>query len=128
MSPELRTYFAMFPPSTRKRLRELRTAVRSVAPRADESISYGVPTLKLEGRPLVYYAAFKHHTSLYPMTEAIRQKFATELEGYKTSKGTIQFPLDQPLPVPLVKRLIRERLAVWRDDNKARSARKRVTK
>ena len=116
MSPELRAYFAMFPPATRKRLREIRSIIQSVAPRADESISYGVPALKLNGRPLVYYAAFKKHTSLYPMTEAIRQKFATELEGHKTSKGTIQFPLDQPLPVSLVKRLVRARLAALRSE------------
>ena len=128
MSPELKTYFAMFPPATRKRLREIRTIIRSLAPRADESISYGIPTLKLDGRPLVYYAAFKHHTSLYPMTDAIRQKFATELEGYKTAKGTIQFPLERPLPVSLVKRLVRERLAAARNDNKARSARKRIAR
>lgn len=114
MSPEVKLYYAGFPPATRARLRAMRAAITSVVPRAEESLSYRIPTFKLEGKPLVYYAAFKNHTSLYPMTDAIRKAFADELHGYKTSKGTIQFPLDAPLPVPLVKRLVKAKLAELR--------------
>ena len=118
MSPEVRAYFAKWPLPTRTRLRQIREVVKTVAPQAEESISYGVPTFKLSGKPLVYYAAFKNHTSLYPMTEEIRRQFVDELRGYKTSKGTIQFPLDEPLRITLVKRLVKARLAVLRAASK----------
>jgi uncharacterized protein YdhG (YjbR/CyaY superfamily) len=114
MTPEVRAYFAQLPPATQARMKAMRAAIRGVAPRAEESISYGIPTFKLDGKPLVYYAAFTHHTSLYPMTEAIREAFADELEGYETSKGTIRFPLDQPLRITLVKRLVKARLSALR--------------
>jgi uncharacterized protein YdhG (YjbR/CyaY superfamily) len=120
MSPEVKQYYAEFPPATRARLRAMRAAIMSVAPRVEESITYRIPTFKLDGRPFVYYAAFKNHTSLYPMTDAIRRAFATELKGYKTSKGTIQFPLDEPLPGALVKRLVKAKLAELRAKAKAK--------
>ena len=89
----------------------MRTAIRAVAPGAIEGKAYGIIGFKLDGRPLVYCAGFKRHTSLFPMTAGIRRAYAAELDGYKTATGTIQFPLDKPLPKGLVKKLVKARLA-----------------
>jgi uncharacterized protein YdhG (YjbR/CyaY superfamily) len=109
-----REYFASLPPAVRTRMKDIRDMVRGIAPDAVEVFSYGIPGFKLGGKPLVWYAAFARHTSLYPMTASIRKANAAALAGYKMSTGTVQFPLDKPLPVALVKRLIRARLAELR--------------
>jgi uncharacterized protein YdhG (YjbR/CyaY superfamily) len=92
-------------------MNEIRDIVRALAPDAVEVFSYRIPGFKLNGKALVWYAAFTHHTSLYPMTADIRRANAAALEGYKMSTGTVQFPLDRPLPVALVKRLVKARIA-----------------
>jgi uncharacterized protein YdhG (YjbR/CyaY superfamily) len=104
----------MLPPHARKRMKACRDIIRSIAPDAVEVFSYGIPGFKLNRKPLVWYAAFRHHTSLYPMTASIRKAHAAALKGYKMSTGTVQFPLDEPLPTALVKRLVKARLAELR--------------
>ena len=107
---QIRAYLAAQPPKTRAVLKQMRDAIKSVAPEAVESFSYRIPDVKLDGKALVWYAGFRHHTSLYPIGDAIRARYSAELQGYETSKGTVRFPLDKPLPLALVKRLVKARI------------------
>jgi len=102
-------YFAGFPPATRKLLKQLRAAIRKAAPHADEVISYRMPAFKLNGM-LVWYAGYARHIGFYPTGSGIAA-FKKELAGYKHAKGSVQFPLDQPLPLALISRIVKFRVA-----------------
>ena len=102
-------YFASLPRDSRRELKRIRAAVRSVAPSATELISYRIPAFKLDGKALLYYAAWKDQISLYPLTANVR-RVLPEIRRYETRKGTVRFPLDKPVPISLVKRLVKARV------------------
>jgi uncharacterized protein YdhG (YjbR/CyaY superfamily) len=103
-------YLANTPEPARSTLKHIRAVIKSVVPKeATEVISYGMPMFKYNGM-LVGYAAFKNHCSLFPTGSGVLDRFEKELKGYRTSKGTIQFPADKPLAETLVKRIVRARV------------------
>ena len=103
-------YLADVPEPARSTLKHIRAVIKSVAPKdATEVISYGMPMFKYNGM-LVAYAAFAKHCSLFPTGSGVIEKFAKELNGYRTSRGTIQFPSDKPLPDALVKKIVKQRV------------------
>ena len=102
-------YIAGFPPAVQVCLRKMRTTIKRAAPRAKETISYEIPTLTLND-PLIYFAGFKAHVSIYPMTTTIRRQFRKELSKYLSGKGTAKFPLDEPIPYTLIARIVKFRV------------------
>jgi len=104
-------YLAAQPPGTRERLEQVRALVRELAPEATETMSYGIPTFDLAGTHLVHYAGHARHVGFYPTPEGI-EAFAGEFAaaGYRSAKGSVQFPLDRPLPLDLIRRIVEFRL------------------
>jgi uncharacterized protein YdhG (YjbR/CyaY superfamily) len=101
-------YIGSFPTQIRSKLIELRNLIKQTAPDAEEKISYQMPTFYLNGN-LVHYAAHSKHIGFYPTSSGIA-KFKSELSSYKHSKGAVQFPLEEPLPLELIKKIVRFRL------------------
>lgn len=107
-------YIAAFPEETQKILESLRAVIKAVVPEAKEKISYQMPTFDLNGN-LVHFAAFKNHIGFYPTPSGI-EAFKQELSGYAGAKGSVQFPINQPLPLDLIRRIVEYRVA----ENKAK--------
>jgi uncharacterized protein YdhG (YjbR/CyaY superfamily) len=104
-------YLSGVPEPARSTLNKIRSSIRSAVPsEATEAISYGIPTIKYKGS-LVAFAAFSKHCSLFPMSYAVMGALKEELKRFEVSKGTIRFPGDKPLPAPLVKKIVKARIA-----------------
>jgi uncharacterized protein YdhG (YjbR/CyaY superfamily) len=104
-------YLASIPTDRRAALEKLRAAIRAAAPRAEEGFSYGLPAFILDGRSLVCFGAAANHCSFFPMSPAVIRAHAADLKSYATSKGTIRFSPDKPLPTALVRKLVKARIA-----------------
>ncbi len=101
-------YIAGFPPDVQKILEKIRVTIRKAAPDAQEKISYKMPTFTLNGN-LVYFAAFKNHIGFYPIPTGV-EKFKKELSVYEQGKGSVQFPLDKPIPYELITKIVKFRV------------------
>ena len=101
-------YIAGFPENVRDILEELRQVIRKAAPQAEEAMRYGIPTFRLNGN-LVHFAAFKNHIGFYPIPSAI-ETFKEELSPYKQVKGSVQFPIDKPIPYDLIQKIVEYRV------------------
>ncbi|WAC40439.1 iron chaperone [Pedobacter sp. SL55] len=97
-------YIASFSQETQKILQQLREDLQKMVPEAKQKISYAIPTFELNGN-LIHFAGYKNHIGLYPGSKAI-EVFAEDLKGYHTSKGTVQLPIDKPLPMDLIKKIV----------------------
>ena len=103
-------YLAKTADPFRSALEHIRALIKAAAPDAEEALVYGVPGFRLNGRPLVCYAAFKAHCGFYPMNPALMDSLKDELAGYRTAKGTIQFTPDKPLPDALLRKIVTARV------------------
>ena len=104
-------YLSGLPDEQRKALQLLRRTIHAAVPRAEECISYSLPTFRLNGKPLVHFGASAGHCSFYPGSGTAVEAYRGELAGYSTSKGTIRFQPDKPLPATLIRKLIKYRIA-----------------
>ena len=115
------SYLTSVDDEQRAALEKLRATIAKTVPDAEEAISYGLPAFKLNGKPLVAIGATKNHCAFYPLSESIVAQFAVELSNFETSKGTIRFQADKPLPAKLVRKLVKSRIA----ENNAKTRKRR---
>ncbi len=108
-SKTIKTYIEELPENIQNVLQQVYNAAKEVLPGTEETISYGMPTFKLDGKNIVHFAAFKNHIGFYPTPDGINE-FQKELSQYKGAKGSVQFPLDKPIPLDLIKRMTLFRL------------------
>jgi len=99
-------YISQFPQETQKIMQEIRNLIKKIAPDSEENISYGMPAYKTNSKPLVYFAGYKHHIGFYATPNA-HEAFKTELSEFKQGKGSVQFPLNQPMPYNLIIKMIK---------------------
>lgn len=112
-------YIGQFPGTTQAMLQQVRAVIRKAAPKATESISYGMPAYKINGKPLVYFAGYDKHIGFYA-TPTGHDAFKKELANYKQGKGSVQFPLQEKLPLTLISSIVKFRLAESKEKAKAK--------
>lgn len=105
----INSYIETFPENVQEILQELREIIKKTAPNSEESISYGMPAFKLNGKPLVYFGGFKNHVGFYALPSG-NEVFQKELSNYKTGKGSIQFPLEKEMPWKLIEKIVKFRM------------------
>jgi uncharacterized protein YdhG (YjbR/CyaY superfamily) len=118
-------YIASRPADVQLVLQRVRDTMRKAMPGAEEVISYQIPAFRLHGRVVLYFAGWKQHCSIYPVTDPLVTAFGAELEPYRASKGTLRFPLDQPMPVKLIERIAKFSAKEAAERAKARAAAKK---
>jgi uncharacterized protein YdhG (YjbR/CyaY superfamily) len=120
-------YIASQPEAVQRVLQRVRSTIRRAVPGAEEAISYKIPTYRLNGRPVLYFAGWRQHYSLYPSTDHVVAAFKDDLAPYEVSKGTIRFPLSEPVPVKLIERIakFRAKEVAEREKAKATASKKR---
>jgi uncharacterized protein YdhG (YjbR/CyaY superfamily) len=115
-------YIASHPRAVQRVLKRVRSTIRKAVPGAEEMISYRIPTYKLHGRPVLYFAGWSQHYSLYPCTDHLVAAFKEELAPYKVNKGTIRFPLSETVPVKLIEGIAKFRAKEVAEREKANAA------
>ena len=115
-------YIVGFPEDVQQRLQKIRATIKKAAPKAQEKISYQIPAFTLDGKYLIYFAGFKKHISLYPAPRG-SDEFKEELSEYEGGKGTVQFPLDKPVPYGLISRIVKFRIKDNLEKTKAKKKR-----
>lgn len=124
---DVKEYIAMFPKEAQTILKQIQSAIKKAAPGAKQKISYGIPAFTLNDRNLIYFAGFKNHTSIYPAPRG-HEKFKEELSKYKGGKGTLQFPMDEPLPLGLITRIVKFKIKESNEREKVKALTKKSTK
>ena len=107
---DVNAYILSLPKEIQKHLNQVRKTIKSEAPGAEEGISYGMPAYKLNGKPLVYFAGYKNHIGFYATPQG-HEAFEKELSVYKQGKGSVQFPISEPMPLSLISRIVKFRVA-----------------
>lgn len=102
-------YIAAFPKDVQKMMQQIRETIKKTAPEAEEKISYAMPAFTLKGQDLVYFAGYENHIGFYPAPAGV-EAFKKDLSGYKTGKASIQFPLDKPMPMGLITKIVKYRI------------------
>ena len=103
-------YIVTFPEDVQKTMKQLRRTIKAAAPEADEKISYGIPTFTFNGKYLIYFAGWKNHISIYPIPSG-SEAFNKEVSQYAEGKGTLKFPIDKPLPLKLISKIVKLKVA-----------------